>query len=73
VRVGRTAALAIGVLAALGLGWWMQERWPDSRAALDCPRSESAGPAKVLSDMPGATWATPFPCPVGSRSASGFR
>jgi competence protein ComEA len=48
VRGGRTAALAVAVLGALGLGWWMQERWPDSRPALDCPpdrvRWSSAGP-----------------------------
>jgi len=37
VRGGRTAALAVAVLGALLVGWWTQERWPDSGAALECP------------------------------------
>jgi len=37
VRHGRTAALALALLAALGAGWWAQARWPDAAAALDCP------------------------------------
>ncbi|HZX41791.1 MAG TPA: hypothetical protein VFE93_08145, partial [Myxococcaceae bacterium] len=34
---GRTAALAVVLLGALGAGWWIQARWPDAAAALDCP------------------------------------
>ena len=34
---GRTAALAVGLLGALGAGSWAQARWPDPRPALDCP------------------------------------
>jgi competence protein ComEA len=37
VRHGRTAALAVVLLGALGAGWWIQARWPDAAAALDCP------------------------------------
>ena len=36
MRGGRTAALAVTVLGALGLGWWTQERWPDAAASLGC-------------------------------------
>ena len=34
---GRTAALAVGLLGALGTGAWVQGRWPDAAPALDCP------------------------------------
>ncbi|MGZ5958989.1 MAG: ComEA family DNA-binding protein [Myxococcaceae bacterium] len=34
---GRTAALSVAVLGALGLGAWNQGRWPDPRPALPCP------------------------------------
>ncbi len=34
---GRTAALAVGLLAALGSGGWVQARWPDTGPVLDCP------------------------------------
>ncbi|HUM11910.1 MAG TPA: helix-hairpin-helix domain-containing protein [Myxococcaceae bacterium] len=37
MRDGRTAALAVGLLLALGAGWWLQSRWPGTAAALDCP------------------------------------
>jgi len=33
----RTAALALGLLGALGTGVWIQARWPDAAPALDCP------------------------------------
>lgn len=34
---GRTGALAVVLLAALGAGWWVQARWPETGAGLDCP------------------------------------
>ncbi len=34
---GRTAALSVAVLGALGLGAWNQGRWPDAGPALPCP------------------------------------
>ena len=34
---GRTAALAVGLLGALGTGAWVQARWPDTAPVLDCP------------------------------------
>ena len=34
---GRTAALAVVLLGALGAGALVQARWPDARPALDCP------------------------------------
>ena len=34
---GRTAALGLLLLAALGAGSWVQARWPDAGPALDCP------------------------------------
>lgn len=34
---GRTAALAVTLLGALAAGGWAQARWPEARAALDCP------------------------------------
>lgn len=34
---GRTAALSVAVLGALGLGAWNQRRWPDAGPALPCP------------------------------------
>ena len=34
---GRTAALSVAVLGALGLGAWNQDRWPDQGPALPCP------------------------------------
>jgi competence protein ComEA len=34
---GRTAALAVGLLGALGAGTWAQTRWPEPGPALDCP------------------------------------
>jgi len=37
VTGGRTAALAVALLGALAAGVRAQARWPDSRAALDCP------------------------------------
>jgi competence protein ComEA len=37
VTDGRTAALAVGLLAALGTGASVQARWPDAAPALDCP------------------------------------
>lgn len=37
MRDGRTAALAVVLLVALGVGWGMQARWPRTAAALDCP------------------------------------
>jgi len=37
VNHGRTAALAVGILGALGAGSWAQARWPDPGPALDCP------------------------------------
>ena len=39
MTAGRTAALAVGLLGALGLGLWAQERWPAAGPALDCPPS----------------------------------
>jgi competence protein ComEA len=59
------------MLGALVLGWWMQERWPDSAAALDCPpariRWVGEGPlghARCdLGDLP----------PVSSRVALGLK
>ena len=36
---GRTAALAVVLLGALGAGALVQARWPDTRPALDCPGS----------------------------------
>ena len=36
---GRTAALGVSLLGALALGLWVQERWPPTGAALDCPPS----------------------------------
>ena len=71
MRGGRTAALALVALAALGLGWWMQDRWPDSRAALDCPPdrvrwSGEAPPGHARCDLGD-------PVPVSSRIALGLR
>ena len=37
---GRTAALAVGLLGALGTGAWVQARWPDPAPALDCPAEQ---------------------------------
>jgi len=37
VTHGRTAALAVALLGALGAGAWAQSRWPEGRPALDCP------------------------------------
>jgi competence protein ComEA len=37
VNGGRTAALAVALLGALGLGAWRQHRWPQTTAALACP------------------------------------
>ena len=37
MRGGRTAALGIAVLGGLGIGVWLQDRWPDSTPALPCP------------------------------------
>jgi len=37
VSQGRTGALAVAVLGALGAGTGVQARWPDARPALDCP------------------------------------
>ena len=39
---GRTAALAVTLLGALGAGSWAQARWPGSRPALDCPADRVA-------------------------------
>ena len=71
MRGGRTAALAIGALAALAIGWWMQERWPDSHAALDCPpervRWSGEGPLGYARCDLGD------PVPVSTRVALGLR
>ncbi len=37
MRHGRTAALAVVLPFALGAGWAVQTRWPETAAALDCP------------------------------------
>jgi competence protein ComEA len=37
VTHGRTAALAVLLLGALGVGGWLQVRWPETAPALDCP------------------------------------
>jgi len=36
VSGGRTAALGVVLLGALGVGWGAQERWPEAQAALGC-------------------------------------
>ena len=71
MRGGRTAALGVGILGALGLGWWVQERWPDSRAALDCPRERVRWVAEGASSF--ARCERGDPLPPTARLALGMR
>ena len=71
MRRGRTGALGLGVLGALGLGWWVQERWPDSRAALDCPRERIRWAADGASGY--ARCERGEPLPPSARLALGMR
>ena len=71
MRGGRTAALGVGILGALGLGWWAQERWPDSRAALDCPLERVRWVADGASGY--ARCELGGPLPPSARLALGMR
>ncbi|HSP20381.1 MAG TPA: helix-hairpin-helix domain-containing protein [Myxococcaceae bacterium] len=37
MNAGRTAALSLAVLGALGVGAWNQGRWPEAAPGLPCP------------------------------------
>jgi len=71
VSGGRTAALGAGILGALGLGWWAQERWPDSRAALNCPPEMIRWAADGASGY--ARCGQGEPLPPSARLALGMR